>query len=164
MRPFQKYTLIFFITLSLLLTSCAELDSHSKIYRFNDSENTYKASLRWGQWMNLLQLQRNDPDSGEKVTFSEVSNEYLEQLNHIKVTHIESIGSSMNAEGTKSKVIYLIEFHYDSSSIIKKINHTVDWWYDEPNNFWYTSTALPKEFNLNKQPKLNTIKLSPKGY
>ena len=161
MLPFKKYAFFFFITLSLLLSASCELDPHSKVNRFNDSENIYKASLRWGQWMNLLQLQQSDPD-GQKVTFEEASTEYLEQLSHIKVTHIENIGGTMNAEGTKSTNIYLIEFHYDTSTSIKKINHTVDWWFDGPSNFWYTSTGLPKEFNLNIHPQLNTIKLSPK--
>ena len=162
-RLIEATVLVTFLFVMLFVTSCAELDSHSKLNRFKDSENIFKASLRWGEWMNLLQLQKADPDN-KQLRFDIASEQYLEQLSHIKVTHVESIGAQMSTDGTRSKTIYLIEYHLDDSSSIKKIRHTVDWWHDEETNRWYTSSVLPEEFKEHIKPKLDTYKLSPKTH
>lgn len=46
----------------LLVSACAELDSSSAINRFQKSEDLYLASMRWGEWTNVLQLTRDRPE------------------------------------------------------------------------------------------------------
>lgn len=160
MFQFQKNIFISFFLLTILFTSsCAELDSHDKSYRFNDSITLYKNSLRWGQWTNLIQLQRPEPEA-DNTDFEDPAQYSLIKLKKIKVTHIEDIGTQMDPNERNAKTIFLIEFHFDNSSVITSIHHTVNWWYDEENNLWFTNTALPKEFKL-AEKQLKTIKLSP---
>lgn len=160
MSRLQKNIFISFFLLTILFTSsCAELDSHSKSYRFNDSITLYKSSLRWGQWTNLIQLQKPEPGA-DNTDFEDPAQYSLIKLNKIKVIHIEDIGTQMDPNERNAKTIFLIEFHFDDSSVISAINHTVNWWYNAEDNIWYTNTALPKEFKLTEK-QLKTIKLSP---
>ncbi len=160
MSQFQKNIFTSFFLLTILLTSsCAELDSHDKSYRFNDSITLYKNSLRWGQWTNLIQLQKPEPGA-DNTDFEDPAQYSLIKLQKIKVTHIEDIGTQMDSNEHNAKTIFLVEFHFDNSSVITPIHHTVNWWYDEENNLWFTNTALPKEFKLSEK-QLKTIKLSP---
>ena len=143
----------------LLMTACAEMDSHSAISRFIQSEDTYKASLRWGEWMGVFQLYRNKPgNQSNKTKIKPPSEEYLEHLETIIVTHIEVLHSGMHKDKETGDTLFLIEYRFDFSTKVKKIRHKIAWWHDDKSNIWYTATPLPKEFDL---PKRRTIKLSP---
>ena len=158
MKLFVKAIFISSILL-LLMTACAELDSHSKISRFQQSENTYRAALRWGEWLGAFQLQRIKPGSNNNSKVIQPPSEaYLDHLDTIKVKHIEVLSSGMHEDKETGETRFLIEYRFDNSAIIKKIRHKVSWWHDRKSNIWFTSTPLPKEFDL---PKYRTIKLSP---
>jgi len=145
---------LFFLT---LITSCAEMDSHSEISRFQNSENVYRASMRWGEWSNLFQLMRERPDSTSKLTA--LSEEYITHLEGIKIKDIEVLNSNMSEKSGTGETRFKIGYRLDNSLKIIPIKHTVSWWYQEEANIWFTDTPLPKEFDL---PKTKTIKLSPK--
>lgn len=146
-------------TLLLLMTACAEMDSHSKVSRFQQSENTYRASLRWGEWLGAIQLQRTKPGSNsDSKGFIQPSEAYLNHLDTIKVTHIETLSSAMHEDKKTAATLFLIEYRFDNSAIINKIRHKMTWWHDQESNIWYTDTPLPEEFDL---PQYRTIKLSP---
>lgn len=145
--------------LLLVITGCGELsglDSNSKVSRFTKSERTYKASLRWGEWIGAIQLHRSPEDKQIKP----FSDEYLEYLSTIKIKNIEAQNSGMNPDKETGQTLYIIEFRFDNSAKINKIRHMVHWWYDKKSNTWFTKTPLPKEFDL---PEKKTIKLSPKN-
>ena len=146
--------LLFFL---LSITGCAEMDSHSEISRFQNSENVYRASMRWGEWSNLFQLMRERPDSTSKLTA--LSEEYITHLEGIKIKDIEVLNSNMSEESGTGETRFKIGYRLDNSLKIIPIKHTVSWWYQEEANIWFTDTPLPKEFDL---PKTKTIKLSPK--
>lgn len=144
----------------LLLTACAELDSHSQISRFQKSEDVYRASMRWGEWTNMFQLMRDKPGSDINSTkLKPLSDEHLTHLETIKVKHIEVLSSGMNEEEGTGESRLKIEYRFDHSAKIQSFKHTVSWWYDKESNNWFTSTPLPEEFDL---PKSRTIKLSPR--
>ena len=176
----------------LMVTACAEfseLDSHSAFSRFQQSEDTYRAGMRWGEWSGVLYLMRPKPISTESekiitITDSSTGKEYqvvesqtenyndsllpklsreelLKHLATIKVSHIEALESSMSKEKGTGISRLRIEYHFDNSAIIKTLHYKVSWWYDKQSNTWFTDTPLPKEFDL---PKHKTIKLSPKRY
>ena len=144
----------------LLITACAEMDSHSSISRFQKSEDVYRASMRWGEWTNLFQLMKDKPDSNaESAKLTPPSEAYLTHLDSIKVKHIEVVSSGMNDKKGTGESRFKIEYRFDHSAKIKLIRQTVSWWYDKKNNLWFTNTPLPEEFDL---PKSRTIRLSPK--
>ena len=158
----------------LLITACAELDSHSNISRFQQSEDLYQAGMRWGEWSKVLYLIRPrpessnsekmitkvNPDNGKKYQVVEIkqgnndsiaeqkksNEELLIHLDTIKVAHTEILSSFMNdAEGTGESRM-LIEYRFDTSAKIRTLRYTVSWWHDEQSNTWFTDTPLPKEF------------------
>lgn len=144
----------------LLITACAEMDSHSSTSRFQKSEDIYRASMRWGEWSNTFQLMRDKPDSASGSTkLKPPSEEYLVHLDTIKVKFVEVLSSGMNKEEGIGESRFRIEYRLDNSAKINTIRQTVSWWYDKEGNHWFTNTPLPKEFDL---PKSRTIKLSPK--
>lgn len=145
----------------LLMTACAELDSHSTISRFQDSEDVYRASMRWGEWTNLFQLMKDKPDSeADSSALKSPSEAYLTHLDSIKVKQIQVISSAMNDKEGTGESRFKIEYRLDNSAKINLIRHTVSWWYDKENNLWFTTTPLPEEFDL---PQSRTIRLSPKN-
>ncbi len=145
----------------LLMTACAELDSHSTISRFQDSEDVYRASMRWGEWTNLFQLMKDKPDSeADSSALKSPSEAYLIHLDSIKVKQIQVISSAMNDKEGTGESRFKIEYRLDNSAKINLIRHTVSWWYDKENNLWFTTTPLPEEFDL---PQSRTIRLSPKN-
>jgi len=146
----------------LLLSACAEMDSHSQISRFQKSEDVYRASMRWGEWTNTFQLMRDKPGSDNSNSkLKPLSDEYLTHLETIKVKHIEVLSSGMSKKEGTGESRLKIEYHFDHSAKIQLVRHTVSWWYDKESNNWFTGTPLPKEFDL---PKSKTIKLSPRQY
>jgi len=154
----QKKILIFLLLLMIAsLSGCAGLSDSSSANRLQQSEDAYKSALRWGEWATLFQLQKNKPNS-KQASFEPISTKYLEYLTHIKIPQITILSSAMDSNEQSAKTVFLIEYHYDDSTKIKKIHHTVNWWYHEDNNYWYTNTLLPEEFQI-KESK--TIKLSP---
>ncbi len=168
MQSLKKITLktpFSFLLISVLffflISGCselAELDSHNPVNRFQQAEELYSASMRWSEWYTLFQLMKANPKNPEsKVT--PPTDEALEYLTHLKVSHVETINSSITEKQTSAKTIYQIEYHPENSSVIKEIRHTVKWWYDEKTNQWFTDTPLPEAFQV---PKHQTIKLSPK--
>ncbi len=183
--------------ISLLLTACAELDTHSSLSRFQRSEKLYLSSMRWGEWSSFLYLLRakpvnsgsekiitiTDPNTTKKYqviedqtivynksadressTSKESSTdresstsresqreELLAHLETIKVTHTETLGTSMSeAEGIGESRV-LVEYHFDARAKINSIRYNVSWWYDEPSNTWFTDTPLPKELNSHRK-------------
>ncbi|MCU7834329.1 MAG: hypothetical protein KZQ83_03665 [gamma proteobacterium symbiont of Taylorina sp.] len=136
------------------------MDSSSNTNRLKLSEDTYKTSLRWGEWMSLMQLQKNNPKDSQS-DFEPVSAKYLDHLNHFQITQTAIISSAMDDNEQFAKTIFLIEYHYDDSSKVIKTHHTIDWWYHEESNTWYTENLLPEEFNMKE---LKTFKLSPKRF
>ena len=144
----------------LFITACAEMDSHSSVSRFKQSEDTYKGSMRWGEWASIFQLMRDKPgsDAGSSK-LKPPSDEYLMHLDTIKVKNIEVLSSGRNDKQGTGESRFKIEYHLHNSAKINSIRQTVSWWYDDKNNFWFTSTPLPKEFDL---PQSKTIKLSPR--
>ena len=163
----NKYQLIRpLLTISILLlslfllTACAglaEMDSHSKIARFQNAEDVYRASMRWGEWNNVFQLMKDKPDSTEKLKPpSDDASVYLEK---IKVRDIEVLSSGMKKDLGTGHSKFRIGYRFENSAVIKTLHHNVSWWYYEKGNVWFTDTPLPKEFDL---PESNTIRLSPK--
>ncbi|MCP3849413.1 MAG: hypothetical protein GY694_04125 [Gammaproteobacteria bacterium] len=175
----------------LLVTACAELDSHSSFSRFERSENLYLSSMRWAEWSTYLYLLREKPSSNkaEKMitirdpstakkyevvedqtsSYNNLEEEIssrealVDHLNTIKVKRAEVLSSSMNSDGETGESRILIEYRFDNSAKINSIRHKVRWWYDEESNTWFSETPMPKEFKP-KQPlsgKKKTIKLSP---
>ncbi len=143
--------------LLFLMAGCSELDSHDPANRFQQSDELYSAAMRWGEWLTLFQLMQANPNNpSSKVT--PPTDEYLEYLSHLKVSHVETINSGIIENKKSAKSIYLIEYHPEDSSVIKKIRHIVNWWYDNKTNHWFTDTPLPKGFEM---PEHRTIKLSP---
>lgn len=156
----RAFSILLISTFILLLSACAEMDSHSSISRFQKSEDVYRASMRWGEWSNTFQLMRDKPGSDNSTSaLKPLTDEYLTYLETIKVKHIEVIRSGMNEKEGSGESKFDIEFHFDHSVKIKSVRHTVSWWYDQETNYWFTNTPLPEAFNL---PKKTTIKLSPK--
>ena len=141
-----------------LLTGCSELDTHNPINRFQQADELYSASMRWGEWYTLFQLmQANPKNPASRVT--PPGDAQLDYLSHLKVPHVETIHSGIIEDKKSAKSIYQIEYHPENSSVIRKIRHTVNWWYDEKTNQWFTDTPLPEAFQV---PRHQTIKLSPK--
>jgi len=141
-----------------LVSSCAELDTHNPGNRFQQADNLYRASMRWGEWHSLFQLMKANPNNPfSKIT--PLSKEYIEHLSEIQVAHIEVVNTGIVEPEKSAKTIYLIEFHPLNSSVIKKVHLSINWWYDDKLNKWFTDTPLPKEF---EPPKKKTIKLSPR--
>lgn len=160
----KRSTIFILILLVSCIVSCAEIagmDSHSSISRFKHSEDLYKASLRWGEWINIFQLQR-PRDSDDISAVKPPSEALLTHLAHIKVTHTETLSSGINEDKATGQTLFLIEYHFDNSAKIQTIRHKVDWWYDSENNIWFTNTSLPKEFDV-PETAPGTIKLSPKN-
>ncbi len=141
-----------------LITGCSELDTHDPINRFQQSDELYSASMRWGEWYSLFQLMKANPENPASRV-KPPTDEELEYLSHLKVSHVETIHSGIIENKKSAKTIYQIEYHPENSSVIKKIRHTVNWWYDEKTNQWFTDTPLPEAFQV---PRHQTIKLSPK--
>lgn len=151
----NKFATLFIL---ILLVSCAEMDSHSPISRFQQSEKLYISSIRWGEWINIFQLQKSRYDNS---VFKSPSDELLTHLSHIKVTHTETLSSAMNEDKATGSSLFLIEYRFDNSAKVKILRHKVDWWHNPENNIWYTSSSLPEEFDL-PETEPGTIKLSPK--
>lgn len=160
MNHMKRTTIIFALSLALLLTlsGCAELDSHSKTYRFEGSINLYKSSIRWGEWVGALQLYRKPEDK----QVAPPSEQYLRHLEKIKVKHIEELNSQMNPDEKTGQTFFLIEYHMDNSTKIHSIRHKVLWWHDTESKTWFAKTPLPKEFDMSEQ-EARTIKLSPRN-
>ena len=146
-----------------LVTACAEMaemDSHSSISRFQKSENVFRASMRWGEWENVYQLLKPNPDNPSDKLKSP-SEEYLNYLGTIKVAHIEVVKSGITEIDKAAESLFLIEYRFDNSAKIRRIRHKVYWWYNKEANTWFSDTPLPEVFAM---PKSKTIKLSPKSY
>ena len=106
----------------LLMTACAEMDSHSTISRFQNSEDVYRASMRWGEWSNVFQLMKDKPDSNaESTKLAPPSEAYLTHLDSIKVKHIEVISSGINDKEGTGESKFKIEYRFDHSAKIKLI-------------------------------------------
>ncbi len=156
-----KKTVIQLIISSLLVvlvSACAELDTHNSTNRFQQADNLYNASMRWGEWYSLFQLMKANPNNPSSKIVPP-SEEYIKHLSEIEVAHVEAINSGIIEPDKSARTLYLIEYHPKNSSVIKTVRLNVDWWYDEKHNHWFTDTPLPKEFDL---PKKRTIKLSPR--
>ena len=156
----SKFIFILFSSLLLILSGCAELDSHSSISRFVKAENVYRASIRWEEWEGLSQLMRSNPETSDSK-MKPISEEQREHLESIKVAHVEVLSSGIIEEDKSGESLFEIEYRFDNSAVIKKFKHKVKWWFDKENNSWYTDTPLPKEF---AKPKSRTIKLSPHSH
>lgn len=142
----------------LLISACSELDTHNPVYRFQQTDELYSASMRWGEWQTLVQLMRANPENPDsKVT--PPSDKLLEYLSKLNVSHVETLNSGVIEDKKSAKTIYQIEYHPENSTVIKKFRHTVMWWYDAKTNQWFTDTPLPEEFQLPEHP---TIKLTPR--
>ena len=133
------------------------MNSHSEASRFQNAEDVYRASMRWGEWDNAFQLMKERPDSITKL--KPPSEEYSTHLGTIKIKEIEVLSSGMNADLGTGQSKFKINYRFENSAVIKNIRHTIVWWYFKEANIWLTDTPLPKEFDL---PKVKTIKLSPK--
>ncbi len=172
---------------SLLVTACSELDSHDVVYRFQKSEDNYRAAMRWGEWGTILYMTRPRPanllvktdsadnrtyqvketkagiDDGENLSADEeITREALiAHLETILVSHTEVTGSSVsNGKGTGTTRM-IIQYHFDNSARIQTLRYKLSWWHDKESNTWFTETPLPEEFMPKKS---RTIKLSPKRY
>ncbi len=153
----KKMTLSLCIcALLILLSGCAEMDSHSQISRFQNSEDIYRASMRWGEWTNLFQLMKNKPDSTSEL--EKPSEDYLTHLDGISVESVEVLSSGMNKDKGTGHSTLKIGYRFNNSVKVHSIKHTIAWWYHEESNLWFTDTPLPEEFDL---PESRTIKLSP---
>jgi len=139
-----------------LISGCAEMDSHSQISRFQNSEDIYRASMRWGEWTNLFQLMKDKPDATTKL--EQASEDYLTHLESISIEDAEVLSSGMNKAEETGQTKLKIGYRFDNSAKVHSIKHTIAWWYHEESNTWFTDTALPEEFDL---PESRTIKLSP---
>lgn len=161
----KTITALFISSLVLLLFSaCADMDSHSTISRFNKSENTYRASIRWGEWPGVFQLQKPVPWlNTEQAEIKPPSEEYSKHLETIKVVHIDVISSGMHQNEKTGESVLNIEYHFENSTKVHKLRHKVSWWHDKESNIWFTNSTLPEEFDLPKAKTRmkNTIKLSP---
>ncbi|MCK5697160.1 MAG: hypothetical protein KAI02_03300 [Gammaproteobacteria bacterium] len=143
-------------------TGCTDLqsmDSNSKISRFQNSEDVYRASMRWGEWNDLFHLMKDKPDAADKL--KQPSEDYLLHLETIKVKEVTVIGSNMDKALGEGFSQFKIGYRIDSVLKLYSIRHKVNWWYHKESNLWFTDTPLPKEF---APPKRRTIKLSPKTY
>ena len=156
----------------LIITACAELDSHSPVYRFQKAEDAYRAGMRWGEWESVLYQIRPNPktvvvtvdstDEADNYIKEKTSrDELLTHLVTIKVTNAEALSSSMNEDEGTGETRMMIQYRFENSAKIQTIRYKVSWWHDEKSNTWFTETPLPKEF---EPPKHKTIKLSPKRY
>lgn len=157
--PMKAFSITMFFTLILLISGCAELDSHSKLSRFEGSINVYKGSLRWGEWHGAIELHRT-PEN--KKQMKKPSEKYLQHLSTIKVKHIEDKMSQMNPDKITGQSLFIIEYRFEDSVKMNTIRHMVYWWHDKETNTWYTKTPLPKEFDMSEEEQ-RTIKLSPKN-
>jgi hypothetical protein len=166
-----KAIITIFLSLIALffISSCAEMDSHSSFSRFQKSEDTYRASMRWGEWNNVAQLMRKKPIDKSNINTAlpleviapSITEEQIEYLEKIKVPHVEVRNSGITIKDEAGITLLLIEYQLENSVKVNKIRHQVDWWYDKKSNIWFTETPLPKEFN---KPEPKTIKLSPSNY
>ncbi len=163
-----------------MVTACAELDSHSSVSRFQNSEDTYREGMHWEEWEKVLYLTRtkaeNDlatdkatqmnPHTGKEYEVINANNEekkrefeeLIEHLETIKVLRTEVLSSSMNDDAGTGATRLLIEYRFNNSTKIQTIRQRLSWWHDEKINIWFTETPLPEEFT---PPKKKTIKLSP---
>jgi len=162
LNKYKIYALIVSFLALLLVTACAELDSHSSISRFLKSENVLRASMRWGEWVNAFALLKSNPDNPSSKIESP-SEEYLAYLSTLKIAHVKVLTSGITEEDKAGESLFLIEYRFDNSAKIHKIRHKVDWWYHKESNTWFTDTPLPKEFDI-PEPRSRTIKLSPKAH
>jgi hypothetical protein len=171
-----------------LTTGCAEissLDSHDKTARFQKAEDSYRASMDWGDWPELFLLMRNPPIEGEEVMMQindpktetpqmiaitvpddtqikkrqlqQLTDEYLIYLDTIHVSNIKSLSTDLTSNDGQSRM--MVQYRFDNSAKVHTVRYTVHWWYDKESNYWFTDTPLPKELDI---PKYKTIKLSPK--
>ncbi|WP_198264860.1 hypothetical protein [sulfur-oxidizing endosymbiont of Gigantopelta aegis] len=168
-------TLIITAFILLFMAACSqlsELDSSSPVFRFQKTEDLYRASMRWGEWPNLFQIMRDNPKNKstgqtseqvplKKEDWNRPTEERMIHLSTIKISSVSALSSGMSEEKGEGTTRLLIEYHFDSSVTVLSLRHTLHWWYDKENNAWYTDTPLPKEFDA---PKHKTIKLSPKHY
>lgn len=116
--------------------------------------------MRWGEWENVYQLLKPNPDSISSQLKSP-SEEYLNFLSTIKIAHVELVKSGITVPDKSGESLFKIEYRLENSAKIHKIRHKVDWWYSKEGNTWFSDTPLPKEFAM--PPKSRTIKLSPKS-
>ncbi len=180
-------TIIVLSITSLLATACSDLDSHDVVYRFQKSEDNYRAAMRWGEWTTILYMIRPGPESrlmrvdpADKSTYKvmetktevddgedlsaeqEITREDLiAHLETILISHSEVTSSSVNNSKGTGTTRMNIQYHFDNSAIIKTLRYKLSWWHDKESNTWFTDTPLPEEF---MPPKKKTIKLSPKRY
>jgi len=156
---FSLIGLSLFIVFSTACSELASMDSHSKISRFQHSEDIYRAAMRWEEWNDMFHLMKNKPNSLNKL--KKPSEDYLSHLDKIKVREVEVLSSNMEKELGTGFSKFKIGYHLDTALKIHSIRHTVYWWYHKESNTWFTDTPLPKAFDI---PKSRTIRLSPKRY
>ena len=82
----------------------------------------------------------------ENTTASDIGDEpfqFKSKFENIQVADVVKGVTNVNNNQTGAHTSIIIEYHLSNSNKIKKINHLMDWWYNEEYKTWYTSTPLP---------------------
>lgn len=120
---------------TLMLTACASIDSRKKSSTFDTAMFHYEKAIRWSEF-GLADGMRRLPDGMHPA-------QSPQELEHIKITSYETLGTNSTDDGTEVRVTVRIVYYHDDSPKLNTLMDNQVWKYDADKQSWYITTPLP---------------------
>jgi len=129
-------TLMVTMTTALVLSACATYSNAQKSSTLDTALFNYGKAIRWSEF--------GLADSMRRLPAEQKTMQPAEQLEHIRVTSYEHLGTTDLGDGSGISVTARIAYYRDDGM---KLNTVLDyqvWKYDEESHSWYIITPLPE--------------------
>lgn len=124
------------IMIVLMLGACATIDSRKKTSTFETAVFRYSKAIRWNEF-GLADSMRRLPDGAPAAARP------AGQLEHIKVTGYETLGTDSSPDGSEMRVTVRVVYYHEDGLKVNSLIDSQVWQYDEDQGTWFITTPLP---------------------
>jgi len=127
--------IIVLLLTTILLQACAAIDDSKKSISLDQSLYFYESAMRWADFESANSLRRYD---GDPATATDPA-----KLKRIKVTGYEVLNTVPADDDTEVNITVKISYYDEDNLKVRSLTDNQVWQYDDKQNAWYVSTALP---------------------
>jgi hypothetical protein len=110
------------------------MENRQRDSEFEDTTNAYATAIRWGEFDVARHMMRlADPQSSKQPP-----------VGNVKVTAYETLRTTHTTDGNEVNITVRIDYYHMDTMKVKSITDQQVWKYDNDDQHWYITTALPE--------------------